>query len=199
MNNTVRTYLAAYNAIAFLFWAGFLVCYLASSLQMSATSLMLLNIAQGMALLEILHALLKWVKSPVGSTIAQVASRIMVLVFINLFIYKYADVTVFRLGVLTVSFAWTITELIRYSFYFFALFGRQFNTLLWMRYSFFILLYPIGVTGEWLILITPLAANGITLSIYTGFLAVTLVAYVYYFPVLYGYMFKQRKVKVTGK
>lgn len=199
MKPLLKTYLAAYNVVAFFMWGCFFISFLSCGLQLSRVNLILLNIAQGMALLEILHALLRWVKSPVGSTVAQVASRIMVLVFINLFIDKYAGVTVFNWGVLTVSFAWTITELVRYSFYFFALFGRQFNILVWMRYSFFILLYPIGVTGEWLILITPLAANGIALSLYTAFLAVTLVAYVYYFPVLYGYMWKQRKVKITEK
>ncbi|HLP21269.1 MAG TPA: protein tyrosine phosphatase-like domain-containing protein [Chitinophagales bacterium] len=196
MTNTLKIYLAAYNAIAFFFWGGFFISFLSSGLQVGPLTLILLNIAQGMALLEILHALLKWVKSPIGSTIAQVASRILVLVFINVLIDKFADVTVFRLGVLTVSFAWTITELVRYSFYFFALLGRQFNILLWMRYSFFILLYPIGVTGEWLILATPVVTEGLTLSVLTVFLAVTLVAYVYYFPALYGYMWKQRKAKL---
>lgn len=191
----LKTYLAAYNLIAFGFWFAFLVSYLLSGLQLTPLNLLLLNIAQGMALLEVLHAAVKWVKSPVGSTLAQVASRLLVLVFINVYLTKYAGVFVFKTGLIIVSLAWGITELVRYSFYLLGLYNRQPKALLWMRYSFFIVLYPCGVTGEWFILATPVVAEGLTLSPLTVFLAVTLVAYIYYFPVLYGYMWKQRKAK----
>jgi very-long-chain (3R)-3-hydroxyacyl-CoA dehydratase len=82
MSKAVKYYLGAYNGIAFLAWAAYLVCFLAAGFQLDAPSLYLLNIAQGLAFLEIVHALLKWVKSPVLSTAAQVASRLLVLVLI---------------------------------------------------------------------------------------------------------------------
>ena len=196
MHTSIKNYLAAYNFIAFAFWAAYLVSYVSSGLQMNSLNLLLLNIAQGMAVLEVLHALLKWVKSPVVSTSAQVASRILVLVFINLFIQTYDAVTIFDIGVKVVSFAWGITELVRYSLYFLGLFNKQPASLLWMRYSFFIVLYPMGVTGEWLILLTPVVANGIVFNFYTALIVVLLVSYLYYFPVLYKYMWKQRKAKI---
>jgi very-long-chain (3R)-3-hydroxyacyl-CoA dehydratase len=196
MHTSTKNYLAAYNLIAFAFWAAYIVSYISSGLQMNSLNLLLLNIAQGMAVLEVLHALLKWVKSPVVSTAAQVASRILVLVFINLFIQTYAAVTIFDIGVKVVSFAWGITELVRYSLYFLGLFNKQPTALLWMRYSFFIVLYPLGVTGEWLILLTPIVANGIVFNFYTALIVVLLVSYLYYFPVLYKYMWKQRKAKI---
>ena len=196
MHTSIKNYLAAYNLIAFAFWAAYIVSYISSGLQMNSLNLLLLNIAQGMAVLEVLHALLKWVKSPVVSTAAQVASRILVLVFINLFIQTYAAVTIFDIGVKVVSFAWGITELVRYSLYFLGLFNKQPTALLWMRYSFFIVLYPLGVTGEWLILLTPIVANGIVFDFYTALIVVLLVSYLYYFPVLYKYMWKQRKAKI---
>jgi very-long-chain (3R)-3-hydroxyacyl-CoA dehydratase len=196
MHTSIKNYLAAYNLIAFAFWAAYLVSYISSGLEMNSLNLLLLNIAQGMAVLEVLHALLKWVKSPVVSTAAQVASRILVLVFINLFVQTYAAVTIFDIGVKVVSFAWGITELVRYSLYFLGLFDKQPATLLWMRYSFFIVLYPLGVTGEWLILLTPIVANGIVFNFYTALIVVLLVSYLYYFPVLYKYMWKQRKAKI---
>jgi hypothetical protein len=195
MSQPVKYYLAAYNAIAFLFWGAYFICFIASGFALSPLNLLLLNIAQGMAVLEILHTVFKWVKSPVGSTAAQVASRILVLVAINWFLSPAAPM-VFRVGVLIVSFAWSITELVRYSFYFLGLFDIQPRPLLWMRYSFFIALYPLGVTGEWLILITPLVAAGLQLNLYNAFLIVLAASYLYYFPVLYKYMWKQRRSKL---
>lgn len=197
MNAPVRYYLAAYNLIAFVFWAVFLFSYISSGLVMNSFNLLLLNIAQGMAVLEILHALLKWVKSPVVSTAAQVVSRILVLVLINMFIQNYAQLFVLNSGVLIVSFAWGITELVRYSLYFLSLFNRQPGLLLWMRYSFFIALYPLGVTGEWFVILTPLVAYGVSLNTYTVFVLLLLASYAYYFPVLYKYMWAQRKIKLV--
>jgi very-long-chain (3R)-3-hydroxyacyl-CoA dehydratase len=201
MNNRVKCYLAAYNLVAFVFWALYLGAYVYNHMQLSPVNLSLLNIAQFMALLEILHAVLKWVKSPIGSTIAQVSSRILVVVLINVWMYKYwmdgvAVPGLTLTGITIVSFAWSITELVRYSFYFLSLFKIELRPLLWARYTFFIILYPLGVTGEWLILIYPLLKNGWSFNITTAALALLFLTYAYYFPVLYGYMWKQRKAKL---
>ena len=196
MTNPVKYYLAVYNLVAFSAWAIFLFNYFLSGYQMNSFNLLLLNIAQGMAVLEIVHVLLKWVKSPVASTIAQVFSRILVLVLINVFIKNEPLPIVTNTGIIIVSLAWGITELVRYSLYFLQLFGKQPAFLLWMRYSFFVVLYPLGVTGEWAILVTPLITDGITFSAYTIFLIVAAIAYIYYFPVLYKYMWKQRELKL---
>ncbi len=44
--------------------------------------------------------------------------------------------------------AWQVTEIIRYSFYFFGLLGSVPSVLTYLRYTLFIALYPMGVTGE---------------------------------------------------
>src|SRR5687768_16063006 len=178
MTQPVKYYLAAYNLVAFSAWAVFLCGYFLSGYVMTPSNLLLLNIAQGMAVMEIVHVLLKWVKSPVGSTVAQVFSRILVLVLINIFIKHEPLPIVTNTGILIVSLAWGITELVRYSLYFLQLFDKQPAWLLWMRYSFFVVLYPLGVTGEWAVLITPLITDGITFSAYTVFLIVAAVAYI---------------------
>lgn len=196
MPTSVKFYLAAYNFVAFIFWALYLVFYFLSGFEMNSTTLLLLNIAQGMAVLEILHVILKWVKSPLVSTTVQVFSRILILVLINIFIQNYSTLFVFNAGVKIVSWAWGITELVRYSLYFLSLFGKQPTALLWMRYSFFIVLYPLGVTGEWFVLVTPTVANGISFTAYTIFLVASVFSYGYYFPVLYNYMWAQRKTKI---
>ncbi|MBP6732960.1 MAG: protein tyrosine phosphatase-like domain-containing protein [Chitinophagales bacterium] len=206
MSKTVKYYLAAYNLVAFLFWGAFGISFLLSlttngSWWLDRNTLLLLNIAQGMAILEVIHALLKWVKSPVGSTTAQVASRLLVLVIIDLHhtVMGYPGLgrDVFVFGFMLITFAWTVTELIRYSFYFFTLFDKQPSILLWMRYSFFIVLYPLGVTGEWAILLTPVVITGFVLNAYNVFLIPVAISYIYYFPVLYKYMWKQRKARLN--
>lgn len=192
----MRIYLAAYNLTAFVFWLLFVCSYVLSGFELTTANLILLNVAQGMAILEILHSALGWVKSPVGSTTAQVFSRILVLVCINLFITEYPS-TLFNAGVAIVSFAWSVTELVRYSFYFLSLYNKQLKALLWMRYTFFIILYPLGVTGEWFILVAPVAHLGLRFDLYTIVLVVLAGSYLYYFPILYKYMWKQRKSKLV--
>ncbi len=196
MKQFVRYYLAVYNLSAFIFWSLFLLQFLFSSFELTDIGIVLLNIAQGMALLEVVHTILKWVKSPIISTAAQVFSRIFVLVLINLFRHHEPLLALTHIGFIIVAIAWSITEIVRYSYYFLLLFNREPRWLLWMRYSFFIILYPLGVTGEWLILGTPIFEQGITLNLYTLVIGITLIAYIYYFPVLYGYMWRQRKAKV---
>ena len=196
MNTSVKAYLSAYNAIAFVAWGVFFAYSVYNKFNLNSTGVLLLNIAQGLAVLEIIHALLKWVKSPIGSTSAQVASRIFVVVILN-FIYDQLPLhTITIVGIAIVSIAWSTTELIRYSYYFLLLQKREPATLQWMRYSFFILLYPLGVTGEWFIFVTPILKSGVTFDVYTVIILFTLIAYLYYFPVLYGYMWKQRRKKL---
>ena len=194
----LRFYLIVYILICFLFWAGYLLSYFGNGMVLDTRGLILLNIAQGLAVLEIFHAIMKWVKSPVMSTVAQVSSRILVVILINIFLSNELLFNQVSAGILTVSIAWGITELVRYSFYFLAQFKVQFSALVWMRYSFFLMLYPLGVTGEWVILSAPAFANGFAITAYNGFLIVALLAYGYYFPVLFKYMLKQRKHKLKS-
>jgi hypothetical protein len=196
MKPAIKNYLAIYNVVAFIFWALYLLQFVFSGFQLTGTGMLLLDIAQGLAVLEILHTLLKWVKSPVGSTVAQVGSRLLVLIAINIFYRQLPLPPLTQVGIAIVSFAWGITEMVRYSFYFLSLFGRQPYALLWMRYSFFIVLYPLGVTGEWFILFHPFISAGWVLNGYAILLAGLFIAYGYYFPVLYGYMWQQRKIKL---
>ncbi|OWK06184.1 HACD2 [Cervus elaphus hippelaphus] len=51
-------------------------------------------------------------------------------------------------SVLLFVIAWTITEIIRYSFYTFSLLNHLPYLIKWARYTLFIVLYPMGVSGE---------------------------------------------------
>lgn len=44
--------------------------------------------------------------------------------------------------------AWSTTEIVRYSFYAFNLLGKNPYALLWLRYTAFYVLYPLGAGSE---------------------------------------------------
>ncbi|MFT7807870.1 very-long-chain (3R)-3-hydroxyacyl-CoA dehydratase 2 [Arapaima gigas] len=113
-------------------------------------------------------------------------------------------------SVLLFVVAWTLTEIIRYSFYTFSLLNHVPYFIKWARYTFFMVLYPMGVTGE---LLTILAAlphvrktglyslalpNVYNFSFdYHTFLILTMISYIPLFPQLYFHMLQQRR-KVLG-
>ncbi|KAK6136735.1 hypothetical protein DH2020_006804 [Rehmannia glutinosa] len=145
-----RIYLIVYNWILFFGW--FQVFYLAvKTLKQSGHQSVYaavekpLILAQSAALLEILHSLTGIVRSPVTATLPQVSSRLYVTWGI---LYSFPEIrTHFFVGSLVIS--WSITEIIRYSFFGFKeAFGFAPSWLLWLRYSTFLLLYPAGITSE---------------------------------------------------
>lgn len=48
--------------------------------------------------------------------------------------------------------AWSVTEIIRYAFYFFALLGGVPSLLNYLRYTLFYVLYPLGAGSEMVLL-----------------------------------------------
>jgi very-long-chain (3R)-3-hydroxyacyl-CoA dehydratase len=107
--------------------------------------------------------------------------------------------------------AWEVTEIIRYSYYAVNLLNLDVAAITWLRYTLFIVLYPIGVTGElWcqiasleriaaeriFSLAMPNAAN----FIFNYYVVVILImlSYIPIFPVLYMHMFAQRKKVIGG-
>ncbi|KAK2725638.1 hypothetical protein QYM36_000217, partial [Artemia franciscana] len=95
----------------------------------------------------ILHSLFGMVSTKTGVVLPQVFSRVFV-VWIGL---HYCHASKSSIGLPLILIAWTITEIIRYSFYFFALLGDTPYLLKYLRYTLFIVLYPIGITGELII------------------------------------------------
>uniref|UniRef100_A0A8C4E393 Very-long-chain (3R)-3-hydroxyacyl-CoA dehydratase n=1 Tax=Dicentrarchus labrax TaxID=13489 RepID=A0A8C4E393_DICLA len=106
--------------------------------------------------------------------------------------------------------AWTVTEIIRYSFYTFSLLNHLPFLIKWARYTFFFVLYPMGVTGELLTIYAALPyvqktglysvtlPNKYNFSFdYYTFLILIMISYIPLFPQLYFHMIRQRK-KVLG-
>jgi very-long-chain (3R)-3-hydroxyacyl-CoA dehydratase len=116
------------------------------------------------------------------------------------------------LGVLLIAYAWSITEVIRYSYYFFALINAIPYVIKWCRYTTFYVLYPIGVMGELMLAFTALpvlkASEQWSLSLpnpyniafsFYYFTAFGMALYIPFFPQLYGHMIKQRQKVMGGK
>ncbi|KAG7304431.1 hypothetical protein JYU34_011372 [Plutella xylostella] len=159
-------------------------------------------IFQTAAVLEVLHAAIGLVPSGVFVTLAQVYSRVF-LVWGALLATQGATVSP---GLPLCILAWSITESIRYAYYALNLVKAVPSWLLTLRYSTFLVLYPLGVTGELLCMyhsLDEILANKIwTVSMpnswnfsfnYYYFLQFYMFLYLPLFPVLFGHMMSQRK------
>jgi len=103
------------------------------------------RIVQSFAVLEVVHALLGWVRSPVGTTVMQVSSRLFLVWGIT---YQFPAETHSNPIFASMLMAWSVTEVIRYAFYAFGLMGFSAGALLWLRYTTFYVLYPLGAGSE---------------------------------------------------
>lgn len=209
-SNVGTLYLKTYNLIQVLGWSyifyKLLIHDFSSTIEASLWQSLKwpIIIFQNAAVLEIIHSAIGLVKSNPILTTFQVSSRILVVVCVLLATpYNYAPSSY---GVPLAIFAWSITEIIRYLFYFMNLNGFVPQLLLWLRYTTFIVLYPIGVSGELLCLYSavkyasthpdawsyglPNAWNFI--FSYYFMLVTTMLAYIPLFPQLYFHMFAQR-------
>ncbi|XP_074302597.1 very-long-chain (3R)-3-hydroxyacyl-CoA dehydratase PASTICCINO 2A-like [Silene latifolia] len=104
-----------------------------------------LQLAQTAAFLEIIHGLIGLVRSPISATLPQIGSRLYVTWGI---LYSFPEARTHML-VSSLVISWAITEIIRYSFFGLKeVFGSAPSFLQWLRYSTFLVLYPIGIFSE---------------------------------------------------
>ena len=101
-------------------------------------------VMQSTAVLEVVHALLGWVKANPMVVAMQVASRVLILWFVSEQYQAAATSPFYALMV----FAWSLSEVARYPFYVNQLLDSQSYMALWARYSMFTVLFPLGVLGE---------------------------------------------------
>ena len=107
--------------------------------------------------------------------------------------------------------AWSITEIIRYSYYTSSLLNVKIGLLTWLRYTLFIILYPLGAGSELLCIYKAFPdmalfkpydielPNIFNFTFNLQYLVIIIVlSYLFVFPQLYFYMFAQRK-KILGR
>ncbi|RKP10286.1 protein tyrosine phosphatase [Thamnocephalis sphaerospora] len=143
------------------------------------------------AALEILHSLFGLVRSPVGTTVTQVFSRLLLVWGIcNQF---HVPAVQSHWAYTSMTFAWSITEVVRYLFYGLNLLGQQPSWLLWCRYTFFLVLYPIGAGSEAMLVYQALPAADALYPYYGYILRAILLVYPPGLGVMYTHMLGQRK------
>eukprot|EP01026_Neomeris_dumetosa_P061405 TRINITY_DN57986_c0_g1_i3.p3 TRINITY_DN57986_c0_g1~~TRINITY_DN57986_c0_g1_i3.p3 ORF type:complete len:228 (+),score=9.62 TRINITY_DN57986_c0_g1_i3:50-733(+) len=223
----MNTYLLGYNSALLSGWALCLIkmmisVYDGGSLPQVWEAIKLpLAISQTAAILEVVHSATGIVRSPLIATGLQVASRIGI--FWGIMMSCQKDITSggvtlyesegfsFKLNLITLILAWSVTEIIRYGFFAIKELDAVGPFLKWLRYSSFIVLYPLGVASE--LTMVYLAMDTIKRSgmwsiqlpnkwnfgfEYYYFVWFCLLLYIPGFPFLYTYMLKQRS-KNLGK
>jgi len=203
----VNAYLLAYNFIQVFGWSYLLYqifdFYVRPPKDQSLWDVVkyTVGIFQNAAFLEIFNVATGLVKSNLTVTIQQVLSRVVIVAAIA-FIPETSDSP----GLTLALVAWCIAEITRYSYYGFNIVGFIPYPIIWARYTFFYVLYPVGVTGELLVYWTSLGYVGrtkmwsiempnkynISFSLWTVILMIMLV-YIPLFPQMYFHMMQQRK------
>lgn len=166
-----------------------------------------LKVFQTAAVLEIVHAAVGLVRSNPLLTAFQVFSR----VFVTWAVLHSVPEAQACLGLPLLLWAWIITEIIRYAYYAGNLLGWTPYLVIWLRYTLFIGLYPLGVTGElWCsyVSLDRIQRQGLyTVSLpnpwnvtfnYYAVLILIMLSYIPLFPQLYFHMFRQRKKVLLG-
>lgn len=170
LSMVAKIILAVYNCICFAIWSHILFrtmdhIWLYQSGPQPFSNLFaaispLFEIVQCAAFIEVLFAILGWVPSSPMACFVQCFARCLVLfssmtsrtaVAQNSFIYP---------GVIDIShgivimFAWSTAEVVRYAFYALQIISPQGPPagLIWLRYTWFIVAYPLGATNEMAIL-----------------------------------------------
>lgn len=174
LSNISKAYLAFYNIFNFFGWFAVLIFHNYSTLKAF----------QCFAILDIFNAIYL-LKTPVITTILQIASRLFVVLLI------LPIESVFCWWMIN---AWGITEVVRSAFYFLVVLERKFYFVSWLRYSLFLILYPIGAGSE--AALVYLKSKSSSKSAYFYYLVLAI--YPFGFYSLFAYMLSQRK-KVLKK
>ncbi|ODV80601.1 uncharacterized protein CANTADRAFT_47674 [Suhomyces tanzawaensis NRRL Y-17324] len=192
---SVTAYLTAYNAVSLVLWSYLL--YTARLFHNYSIRLvgkvphrLLVQTQVFNSGIEIFHSLLGLVATPVATMILQSLARLLIVVGIcwklpqspgNYHFWAFTGI----------QLAWGITEVVRYGFYVLKLVGvRVPRWLTWLRYSTFIVLYPLGLVSELTVVYLSLGSAS---GLYYYFLVFALAMYIPGFLRLYGHMFKQRR------
>ncbi|CAA2987730.1 very-long-chain (3R)-3-hydroxyacyl- dehydratase 2 [Olea europaea subsp. europaea] len=160
----------------------------------------LIRLLQAIAFLEVIHGAIGIVPSGVLLPLMQWGGRTHYLLAIVRRIHEVQELP----SVFITFFAWSLSEIIRYSHYALNCLGTPPYWITYTRYTAFIVLYPIGVfPGEmWLmyqalpfIKKKNLYANRLPLNYYY-FVVALLLSYPFLWSKLYLHLFNQRRSKL---
>lgn len=204
-----KLYLLSYNSLQFFGWSLALSKILSSLLATKSfhgsysSAGDLISLLQTLSFLEVIHAAVGLVPSGVMLALMQWGGRTHFLLAI---VRQIAEIQVLPSVFITFT-AWSIAEVIRYSHYAMSSLGLCPSWLTYLRYTAFIILYPIGVAaGEmWLMYQALPFINERELYSncfdklpfnYYSFVVAVLVCYPVLWLKLYLHLFKQRRSKL---
>ncbi|CEP12671.1 hypothetical protein [Parasitella parasitica] len=149
-SSLLKTYLVAYNFTSLTGWAYVLFLALAQIVSTGSykdvfeATWPVLIVVQSTALFEIVHAFFGWVRTPIMTTIMQVFSRIFLIWAVN---FPFPQIHC-HWSYTTMVVSWSIAEVVRYSYYATNLVSAVPGFITWARYTFFLILYPTGISSE---------------------------------------------------
>ncbi|KAF7805498.1 very-long-chain (3R)-3-hydroxyacyl-CoA dehydratase 2 [Senna tora] len=202
-------YLLAYNSLQAIGWTLSLIAILINLFSTHsvngayASAGKIISFLQCGAFLEVIHGAIGIVPSGVLLPLMQWGGRTHFLLAV---VAKLDEVQ--ELPSVFITFlAWSMSEIIRYSHYAFICMGSCPSWITYLRYTAFIVLYPLGVgPGEMWLMYQALPIikkrnlyadtfSGLPFSYY-DFLKVVLLFYPFLWLKLYLHLFKQRKAKL---
>ncbi|KAH9867976.1 hypothetical protein IAQ61_007282 [Plenodomus lingam] len=151
---------------------------------------------QSVTVVEILHSWIGLIKSPLPTTALQVGTRI---IQVWLIWHTFPLSTAASLAYPALLLAWSVADGIRYAYLALNMHGMAPGWLVWIRYTMFYILYPIGIGAEWWLFYMAVEPgrkiNGLIPPVFYFLLAL-------YGPgsyKMYTYMIKQRRKTLGGK
>ncbi|KAK3302261.1 tyrosine phosphatase-like protein [Chaetomium strumarium] len=191
-----KAYLILYNAASAIAWAtilGRVVAVLGYKGAPFFVPLVVDNftrITQTCAIMEILHALTGVVPAPVFTTSMQVASRLF-LMWAVCWPFPQLNTSAWYSSMLC---AWSLTEVMRYSYFALKQVEAVPGWLHWLRYSAFLILYPVGISSEVAMALRAIVGPASSLAPWYPYaLAAVVLSYIPGSVILYGHMLKQRR------
>ncbi|KAF2846406.1 PTPLA-domain-containing protein [Plenodomus tracheiphilus IPT5] len=198
---TPRTlYLTTFNTLFSTLWFSILVNALSHS-QSTKQDLFIATEAQirwlqTATLIEIIHSATGLIKSPTSTTFIQVTTRV---IQVWLIWYTFPASTAASSAYYALVLAWSVADGVRYAYLALNMHGVAPGWLVWVRYTMFYILYPIGIGAEWWLFYQAIEPaqkiSGVIPPIFYFLLAL----YVPGAYKMYSYMIKQRRKTLGGK
>ncbi|CAG8505773.1 545_t:CDS:2 [Paraglomus occultum] len=198
VKDIIDTYLFLYNGASFVAWGCVFYMVVLSLLNSGGDFTVVhndvrdvLTYVQTGAILEVIHVVLGLVKTPLTTTVIQVTSRLYLVWGI---LAPFPEVRS-HWALTTMTIAWSVTEIVRYLYYGLNIAKIQPTWLLWCRYTFFFVLYPLGAGSESVLeyVSLPYSLEFDKYNIYYYVRIGVLLSYLPGFYTMYTHMIYQRK------
>ncbi|EUC35757.1 hypothetical protein COCVIDRAFT_41016 [Bipolaris victoriae FI3] len=187
-------YLTSYNLVFASLWASIFIRATSHALTSSRIDLFRATEPharwiQTASLIEVLHAAFGLIKSPVSTTALQVVTRVIQVWMVW---FCFPTSTASSNAYLALLLAWSTADTIRYLYLALNMHGRAPGWLVWLRYTMFYPLYPVGIGAEWWLLYRAAEPAASINGLIPPFFYFCLALYVPGSYTMYTYMMKQR-------